>query len=53
MLMVSMEATILIPIALVGISFHFLQPLQGKIILDLHKDLLKWHIQWGILLISR
>ena len=51
--MISMEATILIPIALIGISLHFLWPLQGWIILDLHKNLLKWHVQWGILLIPR
>ena len=51
--MISMKATILVPIALVGISLHFLRPLQGWIILDFHKNLLKWHIQWGILLIPR
>ena len=49
--MISMEATILIPIVLVRISLHFLRPLQGWIILDLHKNLLKCYIQWGILLI--
>ena len=49
--MISMEATILIPIVLVRISLHFLRPLQVWIILDLHKNLLKWYIQWGILLI--
>ena len=49
--MVSMEATILIPIALVGISLHFLWLLQGWIILDLHKNLLKQHIQRSVLLI--
>ena len=48
---VSMEATILTPIALIGISLHFLRPLQGWIVFDLHKNLLKWYIQWGILLI--
>ena len=52
MTMILMEATILVPIALVGISTHFLQPLQGRIILDLHKDLLKWDVQRGILLVS-
>ena len=49
--MVSMEAAILVPIALVGISPHFLQPLQWRIILDLHKNLLKGHVQWRELLI--
>ena len=47
---VSMEATILVPIALVGISLHFLRPFQGRIILDLYKDLLKRHVQWRVLL---
>ena len=41
--MISMKATILVPITLVGISLHFLRPLQGWIILDLHKNLLKWY----------
>ena len=53
--MVSMEAAILVPIALVGISPHFLQSLQGRIILDLHENLhenlLKGHVQWRVLLI--
>ena len=49
--MVSMEAAILVPIALVGISPHFLRPLQWRIILDLHKNLLKGHVQWRVLLI--
>ena len=47
MTMIPMEATILVPIALIGISLHFLRPLQGRIILDLHKDLLKWDVQRG------
>ena len=47
MTMIPMEAIILVPIVLIGISLHFLRPLQGKIILDLHKDLLKWHVQRG------
>ena len=49
--MISMKATILVSITLVGISLHFLWPLQRWIILDLHKNLLKWNIQWGILLV--
>ena len=49
--MVSMEATILVPITFIGISPHFLQPLQGRIILDLHENLLKGHVQWRVLLI--
>ena len=49
--LVFMEAAILIPIALVRISFHFLRPLQGRIILDLHENLLKGHVQWRVLLI--
>ena len=47
---VSMEAKILVPIALVRISLHFLWPFQGRIIVDLHKDLLEWHVQWRVLL---
>ena len=43
-------AAILIPIVLIGISFHFFQPLQKWIILDLHKHLFKWHVQGCILL---
>ena len=50
MSMISVEAAILVPIAHVGIPFHFLWPLQGWVILDLHKHLLKWHVQWRILL---
>ena len=49
--MVSMEAAILVPITHVGISPHFLQSLQGMIILDLHENLLKGHVQWRVLLI--
>ena len=41
---ISMEAAILILIALVGISLHLLWPLQGWVILDLHKDLIKWNV---------
>ena len=43
--MVSIETTIHVPIALVGISFHFLRLLQGMIILNLHENLLKGHVQ--------
>ena len=49
--MVFMEATIHVPIALVGISFNFLRLLQGMIILNLHENLLKGHVQWHVLLI--
>ena len=49
--MVSMKAAILVPIAFVGISLHFLWTLQGRIILDLHENLLKGHVQWCVLLI--
>ena len=49
--MVLVEAAIFIPITLVGISLHFLQPLQRRIVLDLHKNLFKWHVQGCILLI--
>ena len=48
--MVSMEVAILVPIALIGISLHFSQPLQGRIILDLHKHLFKRHVQRRVLL---
>ena len=50
--MVSMEATILVPIALVGVSLHFLRSFQGRIIFDLHKDLLERYVQWHVLLTS-
>ena len=49
---ISMEAAILILIALVVISFHFFWPLQGWIILDLHKHLIKWNIQGHVMQIS-
>ena len=39
--MVPMEATIFILIALIGISFHLLWPLQGRIVLDLHEHLIE------------
>ena len=42
--MVPMEATLFILIALIRISFHLLWPLQGRIVLDLHKHLIKWGI---------
>ena len=50
MSMVSMEAAILVPIALIGIFLHFFRPLQRKIILDLHKHLFKRHVQRRVLL---
>ena len=49
--MVSVEVVILVPIVFVGISLHFFRPLQGRIILDLHKHLFKWHVQGCVLLI--
>ena len=49
--MVSMKMKILILVTFVRISLHFLRPLQRRIILDLHKNLLKWHVQWSVLLI--
>ena len=52
MLMISMETAILVLIALVGISLHLLWPLQGWVILDLHKHLIKWSIQGRIMLTS-
>ena len=41
---ISLEAGIFVLIALIRISFHLLWPLQGWIILDLHKHLIKWNI---------
>jgi len=38
---ISMKAAIFILITLVRISFHLLWPLQGSVILDLHKHLNK------------
>ena len=43
--MVPVEVAILVLIVLIGISLHFLQPLQGRVVLDLHKNLFKWHVQ--------
>ena len=48
--MVFVEAAILVPIALVGISLHFFRPLQGRIIFDLYKYLFKRHVQGHVLL---
>ena len=47
--MVPVEAAILVPIALVGISLYFLWPLQRRIVLDLHKNLFKRHVQGRVL----
>ena len=44
MSMVFVEAAILVPIAFVGISLHFLWPFQGRIVLDLLENLFKWHV---------
>ena len=41
---ISMQAIILIPIALIGVSLHFLWSLQRRIVLDLHENLLKWDV---------
>ena len=49
--MVPVEAAILVPIALVGISLYFLWPLQRRIVLDLYKNLFIRHVQGRILLI--
>ena len=43
------EAAILVPITFVRISLHFLQPLQGRIVLDLHENFLKRHVQRRVL----
>ena len=48
--MVSVEVAILVPITIVGISLHFLQPLQIRIVLDLHKHFFKRHVQGHVLL---
>ena len=48
--MVSVEGTILGPIALVGISLHFSRLLQGRIVLDWHENFFKRHVQGRILL---
>ena len=50
--MVFVEVVILVPIALVGISLHFFRLLQGRIILDLHENLFKQHVQGRVLLTS-
>ena len=42
--MIPMEAIVFILIALVRISFHFLWPIQGRIVLDLHEHLMEWGI---------
>ena len=48
--MISMEAEIFVFIALVGLSLHLLWPLQGGVIFDLHKYLIKWSIQGCVVL---
>jgi len=48
--MVSVKVTILVPIVLIGIFLHFFLPFQGRIILDLHKNLFERHVQGRILL---
>ena len=42
---VFIEAAILILIAFIRISLHLLWPLQGWVIIDLHKHLIKWNVQ--------
>ena len=42
---ISMEGAVLVFIALVRISFHLLWPLQGWVVLDLYKHLIKRNIQ--------
>ena len=49
---ISVKATIFILIALVRISLHLLWPLQRRVILDLHKHLIKWNIQGQVVLTS-
>ena len=48
--MISMEMAIFVFIALIKISLHLLWPLQGGVILDLHKYLIKWSIQGHVVL---
>ena len=48
MLVISMEATILVLITHIRISLHLLWPLQGWVVLDLHKHLIKRNIQGQI-----
>ena len=50
MTVTSMEAVILILIELIEISLHLLRPLQGWVILDLHKHLIKWNVQGRVVL---
>ena len=46
---ISMEAAIFVLIMLVRISLHLLWSLQGWILLDLHKHLIKWNIQGHVI----
>ena len=41
---VPVEAAILVLIALLKITLHFLWLLQGWVILDLHENLIKWRV---------
>ena len=50
MFMIPMEVAIFVFIVLVGISLHLLLPLQGEVIFDLHKYLIKWSIQGCVVL---
>ena len=50
MLMIPMEVAIFVFIVPVGISLHLLLPLQGEVIFDLHKYLIKWSIQGCVVL---
>ena len=47
---ISMKAAILVLIVLIRISLHLLKPLQGWVILDLHKHLIKWNVQGYVVL---
>ena len=42
---ISLEVAILVLIALIRISLHLLWALQGWVIFDLHKHLIKWNVQ--------
>ena len=48
--MISMEATIFVLIALIGVSLHLLWPFQGWVVLDLHEYLIKQGIQGRVVL---
>ena len=45
--MILMKTTILASGPFVGISLQLARPRQGRVVLDLHQELIDWGSQWG------